>query len=199
MPTLLSSGFGPFPGYPENASRDALAAVEPKLPTGWSFRRLTLDVAWGRAAENLINAIDDDTRVVVAFGQADDDPIRIERFALNAPDRSLEDIDGERFTAQHIAPDGPTAYETDLPIERILDRLTEPTVTAVESHYAGSYLCNFTFYRIMHLVARSRPDLTAGFVHVPPASRLDLAATTRAMCTSLEEVVDHAAGSVDLE
>lgn len=186
MPTLLASGFGPFPGFPENASRDALRRVRPTLPDGWSFERITLDVAWARAADDLIAAIDDDTRIVVAFGQADDDPIRLERFALNAPDRALEDVDGHRLLQQHIHTDGPAAYETGLPIGRLLDSIECPDVSVVESHYAGGYLCNFTFYRLMHLVTRQRPDLVAGFIHVPPAGRQGLDSTAVAVQMILE-------------
>jgi pyroglutamyl-peptidase len=114
--------------------------------------------------------------------------VRLERFALNAPDLTLEDVDGRRPPARYIREDGPAAYESGLPIERLLT-LEVPEATLVESHYAGGYLCNFTFYEVMHLVARERRDLTAGFVHVPPAARQPLAVTTRAMRSIIEELV----------
>lgn len=195
MPTLLASGFGPFPGAPDNASWDALECIRPNLPPGWRLRRLPLDVAWHRAVDDVIAAIDDDTRAVVAFGQADDDPIRLERFALNAPSRDLEDVDGLRLNARWIVATGPAAYESSLPIEALLTSIEIQGARLVESHYAGSYLCNFTFYRLMHLAATRRPDLVAGFVHVPPAARLDLATTASVMERLIEAVAAHAASS----
>lgn len=194
MPTLLISGFGPFPGAPVNASWDALQLADPALPEGWTLRRVRLDVVWDRAAAELIKSIDQDTAAVVAFGQADDPLIRLERFALNAPDPTLPDAEGLCLTDPYIEVGGPNAYESGLPIrERLID-LDIPGATLVESHHAGTYLCNFTFYRLMHLVAEHRSDLVAGFVHVPPAERQSLAITAQAMQAIIEKVARETAG-----
>ena len=193
MPTVLASGFGPFPPYADNPSWDALTLAEPVLPKGWRIARVRLDVAWQRAPMRLLEALDADVRVVVAFGQADDPMFRVERFALNACDRALADVDGVRFAADRIAADGPPAYETALPRERLIGALRAQSIAAVESHFAGGYLCNCLFYQLMH-ATRAAP-IVAGFVHVPPTQRAPLAITARAMSIAIEESVSYSESS----
>jgi pyroglutamyl-peptidase len=190
MATVLTSGFGPFPGHLENASWSALSAAQPDLPSGWKLRRVHLDVAWSRAADTLLERIDQETQIVLAFGQADDDPIRIERFALNAPDTTLADIDGEFPSSRQICADGPPAYETGLPIAALVEAISAEGAAVTESHYAGGYLCNFTFYRLMHQIATKHKGLVAGFIHVPPANRLDVTTTARAIQRTIETVIE---------
>ena len=193
MPTVLATGFGPFPPYRDNPSWDALAIATPPLPAGWRLARMRLDVAWQRAAKQLLEAIDHEVRVVVAFGQADDAMFRVERFAVNACDRALQDVDGARFDGDRIVAHGPAAYETKLPRERVLTALREQSIPAVESHSAGGYLCNFLFYRLMH-ATRDAP-IVAGFVHVPPTQRTTLATTARAMSIAIGESVRYSESS----
>jgi pyroglutamyl-peptidase len=190
MVTVLTSGFGPFPPYAENPSWDALRIAKPQLPAGWRLARVRLDVAWNRAAETLLDYLDDDVRIVIAFGQADDSVIRVERFAVNAADRTLADIDHARFQAEVIDPAGPAAYATGLPWQPLLTTLAADGLPAIESHFAGGYLCNFIFYRLMATLA-DRSGVVGGFVHVPPTTRLPLEKTRSAMERIIETAVAH--------
>jgi pyroglutamyl-peptidase len=183
---LLATGFGPFRHHEINPSWAGLEAARPQLPPHVRLRRELLDVDWTRARGQLAGAITADTRWVIAFGVADDADIRIERFALNAADRDAADVNGTRFGDDRLCP-GPPAYETRLPRLRLLRRLQAAGLRARESHYAGSYLCNFVFYHMMHHAAQ-RPDLVAGFVHVPAAELLPVAETARAIALALETV-----------
>lgn len=189
MATVLASGFGPYPGHPANASWDALNVTRPDLPPDWNLQRVRLDVAWSRAADTLLRRVDNGTRIVIAFGQADDDLIRVERFALNAPDMTLVDVDGKLPSSRQVCDDGPPAYETGLPITALVDAIAAEGAPVTESHYAGSYLCNFVFYRLMHLIATRHADVVAGFIHVPPASRLDVGIATRAIRCAIETAI----------
>lgn len=194
MPTVLVSGFGPFPPHADNPSWDALIDAQPRLPPQWRMDRVRLDVAWQRAAEALLPKLDGDVRVVIAFGLADDPALRVERFAINASNALLTDIDGTRFEDDTIITPGPAAYTTGLPRRQLLDALTGAGYPAIESHFAGGYLCNHTFYRLMHAVA-DRPDITAGFVHVPPTAKLALPRTRAAMELIIETVVGYSVDS----
>jgi len=190
MPTILASGFGPFPPWTDNPSWDALVTATPELPTGWQLIRLRLDVAWDDAPARFLACLDDDVRVAIAFGQADDAAVRIERFAVNASNGELLDVNGLRFEADHIVADGPPAYETRLPRRRLLGALHAVGMPAVESHSAGGYLCNHTFYRLLHAL-QGRSDVCAGFVHVPPAARMAVEQTRLAMERVIEETIAH--------
>jgi pyroglutamyl-peptidase len=186
---LLATGFGPFGRHGRNASWEALQIAEPVLPEGVRMHRLLLDVDWQRGPQRLLDAITADTRWIVAFGVADDDLVRIERFAVNAADRGTPDASGRYYARDHLIVDGPAGYETRLPCATLLDRLHEHAIPARESHHAGSYLCNCTFYHLMHHVAQRAPHVVAGFVHVPPEDRLALSATARAIAMVVQTVV----------
>jgi pyroglutamyl-peptidase len=72
----------------------------------------------------------------------------------------------------------------------LLEAIAAEGAAVTESHYAGGYLCNFTFYRLMHLIATEHNELVAGFIHVPPASRLNLATTAGAIQRTIETVIE---------
>jgi len=77
--------------------------------------------------------------------------------------------------------DGPAAYFTSLPIKAMLQTLLDAGVRAEVSQTAGTFVCNQTFYGLMHLLAQPRwRGVRGGLVHVPwlpeqgqPSMRLD--------------------------
>jgi pyrrolidone-carboxylate peptidase len=71
-----------------------------------------------------------------------------------------------------------------------VEAISAEGAAVTESHYAGGYLCNFTFYRLMHQIATKHNGLVAGFIHVPPANRLDLTTTARAIQQTIETVIE---------
>lgn len=192
MPKLLITGFGPFAQHEKNASWEGVDRARPILPPDWQLEKLHVPVRWREAPEHVIGALADDVRAIVAFGQADDPEIRLERIAVNATNRTIEDVDGERFDAEHIEPDGPPAYYTGLPYQRLLTALRRDQIPTRVSLHAGGYLCNFTFYRVMHHVHHRRGDLVGGFVHVPDLEKMDLDLLTRGVEVIAREVADYA-------
>ena len=192
MPTLLITGFGPFGSHPKNASWESVSRAQPILPPEWGLERLQVPVIWARAPEVIDEALRDEVRAVVAFGQAGDSQIRLERIAVNAANREIRDVQGERFDAAHIDPDGPPAYYTGLPYQRLLSALHREEVASRISLHAGGYLCNFAFYHLMHRVHHQRGTLVAGFVHLPDLGCMDLDTLTQGVEIIAREVADYA-------
>ncbi len=192
MRKLLITGFGPFGTHAKNASWESVSRAQPMLPPDWDLETLQLPVIWAEAPDLIKEALGEDVRAVVAFGQARDSQIRLERIAVNATNRQIQDIQGERFEAEHIDPDGPPAYDTGLPYRRLLGALQRDDVPSRLSLHAGGYLCNFTFYHLMHHVHHRRGNLVAGFVHVPDLGRMDLETLTQAVEIIGREVADYA-------
>ena len=192
MRKLLITGFGPFGSHAKNASWESVSRAQPILPPDWRLEKLKVPVIWAEAASLINEALGDDVRAVVAFGQAGDCEIRLERLAVNAADRQIQDIRGQRFDATHIDPDGPPAYYTGLPYQRLLGALQREEVASRISLHAGGYLCNFTFYHLMHHVHHRRGNLVAGFVHVPDLGRMDLDTLTQGVEIIAREVADYA-------
>ena len=125
-------------------------------------------MSYARVEEYLRAAIERaDPDVVIALGQADGRArITVERVALNADEATA--IDNDQVPGgSRIVEDGPVGYWSTLPVDELVDALREAGIPAAPSRDAGGYLCNHTFYRLMHLAATERPELRAGFVHVP--------------------------------
>lgn len=96
------------------------------------------------------------------------DKISLERFALNMDDDVLPDNAGRSRTGRPIAPNGPAAYWSTLPLERFERQLKRRGIPVVYSNHAGTYLCNHVFYVVRHLLEQLGSSAPCGFVHLPP-------------------------------
>lgn len=192
MRRLLITGFGPFGDYARNASWESVSRARPILPPDWGVDALQVPVSWREAPERIEQALADDVHAVVAFGQARGSEIRLERIAVNATTHRSEDIHGKCFDEPHIDPNGPPAYYTGLPYERVLGALRREDVPSCISLHAGGYVCNFAFYHLMHHVHHRRGNLVAGFVHMPDLDSMDLETLIRGVEIVAREVADYA-------
>jgi pyroglutamyl-peptidase len=182
-PTVLISGFGPFPGIPFNASAELAASVAHRSEHSGSqavFHSGLLPTAWeaGPArASQLIRELQPDA--VVHFGVASSATgFRIETRAVNEASRAA-DCDGCLPGGYYVRRGGPPVLAATLPTALIFRRLRQAGVAVSMSQDAGRYLCNATLYNSL-LLARSLPQQPlVGFVHIPalapenedPASR----------------------------
>lgn len=172
--TLLLAGFAPWDHYERNAAWEALRGQDGSLMAGWRLRCVQLPVSWQRAWPTLREAWSDDVGAVVAFGQAEDDAIRLERFAVNASSREAPDVDGDRFESDWIVDGGGHALHTRLPWQSLQRALTAAELPVRVSHSAGDYLCNHLAYCLLDHVQRQGSDIPAGFIHVPTLARIGL-------------------------
>ena len=169
-PRLLVTGFGPFPGAPENPTErlvrgltdvpaeafgaSALHAVvlRTEYRSSWAeLERLTADFA---------------PDVVVHFGLSERiDAMHLECLGRNAVDTAKPDACGNAPISSHVVEGGPEALASTFPAEVILAALTDAGFPAALSDDAGAYVCNATLYRSLHAAP---PTRSVGFVHVPP-------------------------------
>lgn len=186
---ILVTGFDPFAGEPLNPSWEVARrlpgrvagadVVAVRLPT--SFRGSTAAL---RAA-----VLAHEPDVVVSIGQAGGRAaVTPERVAINVDDARIPDNDGAQPVDEPIAPDGPAAYFSTLPVKAMVAAITDAGVPAAVSSSAGTFVCNHVFYAARHLVERELPGTTAGFVHVPylPSQVLDKPGTP---ALSLDDMV----------
>jgi pyroglutamyl-peptidase len=161
---VLVTAFEPFGKWELNSS----GALLERLAGTRGVETVVLPVSYGRVESALREAIERaQPEVVVALGQADGRArITVERVALNADEATSIDND-EVAGGARIVEDGPVGYWSTLPVDELVTALRDAGIPAAPSRDAGGYLCNHTFYRLMHLVATERPDVRAGFVHVP--------------------------------
>lgn len=165
---MLLTGFDPFGGESVNPSWQAVQALDGRVIEGHRVVAVQLPTAFKASLETLSAALDKhQPRVVIAVGQAGGrEGISLERVGINLIDARIPDNDGDQPVDVPVIADGPAAYFTGLPIKTALQALTREGIAAHVSHTAGTYVCNHVFYGLMH-VLRDRPDIRAGFVHVP--------------------------------
>jgi pyroglutamyl-peptidase len=164
--TILVTGFEPFGGDNTNGSWEAVKHLQGAHFGNETVVVAELPVVWSKAGDQLHDLIlKYHPQAVIAFGQAGAEPVRLETIAHNVR-QHYKDNDKAMPPTDTIAASGPPAIDTALDVAAIQKSLQAAKIPVVESKDAGGYLCNETFYRLMH-----DPDAQAiprGFVHVPP-------------------------------
>jgi pyroglutamyl-peptidase len=167
-PRILITGFGPFPGVPENPSAWLAATLAKRgiAETGGELHLRVLPTEW-RIAELMPPIYETlQPHVMIHFGvDRRARAFRIERFAHNRTSPRA-DAAGALPLGSAIAPEGVERHDTKLPAAAIAAHLRRRGLRAVASRSAGDYLCNFLYYHSLDW-ARER-DCLVLFVHIPP-------------------------------
>ena len=203
-PHILLTAFEPYGRFEANSSWLALIEMTRDLPPRprVTTRRYPVDYdqMYRRLAEDLAVGYD----FAIHLGQSPGAScIKLEAFALNVRTAG-HDVNGHY---QPVCPDGPAAYRSPLPLERLCGRLREAAIPASISHHAGTYLCNATLYWSLHLSAKLGLSTQAGFVHLPldvgqalrepsPPASLPTATAAEAIRLLLAELVENPAASL---
>lgn len=168
--TVLVTGFDPFGGSAVNPSWDAVHVLHGKEILGHPVVGAEIPTVFGRSLVRLAELMEEhQPGLVICTGQAGGRPaISLERVAINVNDARIADNAGAQPIDVPIVPDGPAAYFTGLPIKAMLQALLDGGVRAEVSQTAGTFVCNQTFYGLMHLLAQPRWQGTrGGLLHVP--------------------------------
>jgi pyroglutamyl-peptidase len=175
MPTILITGFGPFPGSPYNPTgplvqrlarlrRPSLADVKIAahiFPTSYA--------AVDRELPEIIARYKPD--VLLMFGLAPRArTLRIETRARNSV-ALLPDVSGIALPRHTILPSGPAASAMPAPTQSLLAAVRTTRVPAALSRDAGRYLCNYLCWRAAKAVNKKNGPRMAVFVHVPKTAR----------------------------
>lgn len=168
---VLLTGFGPFPGTPENVSSSLVRAVSKRARFEFMAHRFhasVLPTEWNAAPQRVAALISRlGPTLVLHFGVAKDaSGFRIEtrghnqcRMAVDAADRLPP--------APLLVADAPPFYGAVLPLDKIVARLTELRLPVSISDDAGGYLCNSVLYQTLHAQTQPAAPFSAGFIHIP--------------------------------
>ena len=174
MPTILITGFGPFPGAPFN-------------PTGPLVKRLVQLRRPGLADIKLVShvfetsyaAVDRELLPLIARHKPD----AILMFGL-APRTGMLRIETRARSTLTLRPDaggitpagkitpGASVRTLPTPAMPLFTAARAARVPAVRSHDAGRYLCNYLCWRAAETAGRPGGSRIAAFVHVPPVRRV---------------------------
>jgi pyroglutamyl-peptidase len=167
-PTVLLTGFGPFPGVPLNASGLLVRKLAPLARRQYPHNRFVaavLPTEWRRAPVRVAKLHLRCAPILalhfgVASGARD---IRLEALAQNAcrPSRDAAEL---LPLASSLAAGGPDSRRATIDVPAIARALSARDIPCSVSEDAGGYLCNAVLYQSL---AASGADCKVGFVHIP--------------------------------
>jgi pyroglutamyl-peptidase len=166
---VLITGFGPFPGAPFNPSAAlAKALARRRRPALAAIERSTHVFATTYASVDRdlpkLFAQKPKPDIVLMFGVAGRRrQLCIETRARNAVSLLFPDASGRKLRHGVIRLGGPATLTGNAPFAR----LAGAAGTRL-SRDAGSYLCNYVYWRALEQVRGTRPLVQ--FVHIPPVS-----------------------------
>ena len=190
MKKLLITGFDPFGGKEINPSWEAVKLL-PDTVGEYELCKLQLPTIYEKAPEVLLaRAAEIRPDVIISVGQAGGrDSVTPERIAVNIRAARIPDNAGVLLDGDRIAPDGPAAYFSTLPVEAMRDAIQNANFPAAVSNSAGSFVCNDVLYSMLHHYDGT--DVRCGFIHVPylpeqGSPNLPLADTVKALIAAIE-------------
>lgn len=169
--TILLTGFGPFPGVPENASGRLVPEVAREARKRWPgchVEGAVLPTEWRAAPRAVADLIDElEPAIVLHFGVSS----RARGFAIESRGenraRLICDAAGLLPPSERLSPEGPDMLAASLPVRLIIDRLRRRSLPVSLSRDAGGYLCNAVLYYSLHRARGAGWPMRSGFVHLP--------------------------------
>ena len=163
MKTLLITGFDPFDGGTVNPSWEAVKSL-PEIIGNYMLCKLNIPVVYSKAAEMVLQeAKKVHADAIISVGLAGGrSAVTPERIAVNIRDGRIADNAGRLCSGEKIDENGPAAYFSTLPVEKMRDAILARDLPAAVSNSAGAYVCNDVLYTLLH-----KAGVPACFVHVP--------------------------------
>ena len=189
MKKLLITGFDPFGGESTNPSWEAVKKL-PDTLGGFELCKLGLPTIYGKAPAILLHkAAEIQPDVIICVGQAGGrDAVTPERIGVNIRAARIADNEGTLLDGDRIHGDGPAAYFSTLPVEKIRDAIRAAGIPSAVSNTAGTFVCNDCLYSALHHFEGT--SVRCGFIHVPylpeqGTPNLPLEQTVRALTAAI--------------
>jgi pyroglutamyl-peptidase len=170
-PTILLTGFGPFPGVDSNAT----AVLVPRLAKAARDLFPTYDIVaeilpteWVAVPQKLGDLLArPGTVLALHFGVSRHvDGFQIELIGRNQC-KAVADAAGSMPAGECMLDEGPAELPCTLPVELIMQRLTGLGVPVRTSTDAGGFLCNALLYHSLGAADTLAKPHLVGFVHLP--------------------------------
>lgn len=198
---IMITGFNPFNGEKVNPAQEVLKFL-PDTIKGHRLIKLNVETSFEKAASQVYDALlAEMPDYCINIGQAGGrSGITPEKIAINWVDASIADNMNYQPKGQKIVAKGMDGYFTQLPINAIVKNIRNSGLPAKVSNTAGTYVCNYLFYKVQYWRHTEFPNLKGGFIHIPylPSQVLQsnqpsmsLNDITNAMMIMLETVIDY--------
>ena len=194
--TVLVTGFGPFGEHKVNASWMAVKELErlwedrsPELKS-YALKTREVRVAYSYVLNSLDRIYEECCpNLCVHVGVSPYSTITLERRGKNQGYRHL-DVDGRRPFTGTCVENAPEEIATQFDLEGVCEALSGRQGVEFDiSEDAGRYLCDFIYYKSLHM--NKCPVL---FVHVPP---LDKPYTDKQMGQALKDLLEVLVSKMD--
>ncbi len=169
---VIVSGFDPIWGIKKTPSGELAKLWEEgslKVP-GVEVMGVVLSQKFEKCTEELCSEISSfKPHIVLMYGATQrNDPIRLERFAVNVEHSPMGDNTKIPVKERHIVKGGPAAYESTLPIHDLVETLNAEGIECKPSYHAGTHTCNSLMYGVLHWLQANPMEhpIAAGFVHI---------------------------------
>ena len=163
---LLITGFDPFGS---NTSNPSWMAVEmlPEIVGNYALCKLLIPTIFDKAAACVLEkAAEFRPDLILCVGLANGrDAVTPERIAVNIRDARIPDNEGNQPLGERVKKDGPAAYFTTVPVDKMAQAIRDVQIPASVSNTAGTFVCNDVLYTLLDHY--SETDIKVGFIHVP--------------------------------
>jgi pyroglutamyl-peptidase len=165
---VLVTAFEPYDRWSENASRLCLVELTRSLPEQPELVTRRYPVDFARIRGCLEADLADNFDFAVHLGQAPGRTrLGLEAFAINAAHCPSGSPPAASPRSERLDEDGPTAYQTMLPLDDWADLLGSRGIPTSVSHHAGTYLCNAALYWSQRIAQLRGLRTQSLFIHVP--------------------------------
>ena len=166
MKKLLITGFDPFGGAAVNPSWMAVQGL-PDQVGEFVLCKLEIPTVFDLATRTVLaKAAEFSPDVILCVGQAGGrSAVTPERIGVNIRDARIADNAGNQPHGEFVAADGPAAYFSTVPVEKMAQAIQNAGIEATVSNSAGAFVCNDTLYGLLHHFAGTA--VKVGFIHVP--------------------------------
>ena len=163
---LLITGFDPFGGENINPSWEAVKLLPEKIGV-YTIHKMEIPTVFGVAAQQVLDQANQlQPEVILCIGQAGGrNAVTPERIAVNIRDARIGDNRGFQPSGDRVVPEGPAAYFSTLPVEKMANAICQAGFPGAVSNTAGTFVCNDVLYTLLHHFDGT--DLRTGFIHVP--------------------------------
>lgn len=167
---ILISGFEPSWGIKKTPSGEVakLWSDGTLKVDGVEVHGIVLPQLFGKSTRIVVGEIGSFAPdAVVMYGATQkNDPVRLEKFAINVEKSPMGDNSRIPVRERPIVRGGPAAYESTLPVGPLVEAMNRQMVETRTSFHAGTHVCNSIMYGVLHAVSGTRAAPMVGFVHV---------------------------------
>lgn len=170
MKKVLVFGFEKFDRLNSNPSEDLAKKLAESLD---NVNSVVLPTNFGNGGswDVLREAIEEHSpEIVIGMGVSGRPRVTVETFGINMVDSPKPDNNGVILRNKKIDESAPLAYEATISPQEITDFLKVRGIPAAISYSAETYVCNFTYYNLLHYLKDK--ETKAIFIHVPTSPEI---------------------------